>query len=365
MAQSGKRYIVEKEKIAHNIRCIRQAVGEGVVYAVIKSNGYGVGCRELAGICAENGIRRFTVTGRREAEAAAALPHQEILMMTQVRDAEEIAALERLGVTFTVASADCAGILAAYCRSRQTRLRVHVKVDTGMGRRGFRWEDGQAIRTLYGKYPELDFVGIYTHFSDGGNQKLTREQYSRFARVLTLLEEEGIRPGLRHCCGSAATFRHPEYHLDGVRVGSALLGRIVGGGAFGLQRTGMCHVPVESVEILPKGATVGYGAVYRAPRQMQVAICAIGCHHGLGTGGRAGVQSPGKSVVAMLRLLKHGLLRQNLPYAMIHGVKCPVLGCIGTETVTLDVTGVSCQAGDVALFDINPLMLNDVDVAFQ
>ncbi len=364
MAGSGKRYVVEKEKIAHNICRVRQTVGDAAVYAVIKANGYGTGCENLAGVCAENGIRRFAVTERREAEAAAGFPHEEILMMTQVTDPEEIAALDRLGVTFTVASEASAEALAAYCRSRQTQLRAHVKVDTGMGRRGFRAEDIQAVQALYGRYPELDFVGIYTHFCDAADRKLTEGQYRRFQNMLAALKQAGIDPGLRHCCGSGGTFYHPEMVLDGVRVGSALLGRVVGGSKFGLQRTGICHVPIESAGVLPKGATVGYGAVYRTSRETETAVCAVGCHHGLGVSSRAGRQSGMRNIITLLWLVKNRLPQRDVPHARINGVDCPVLGCISAEAVTLDVTGAACKPGDTALFDINPLMLNDVQIEY-
>lgn len=357
---STLRYIVEKEKIAHNIRTLRQRVGGKRIYAVLKADGYGLGCGALAAVYAQNGLRCFAVTDAEEAAAVASagLDVQELLMMSSAAP-EDIPALAQMGVTFTVASLQDAENLEGFS------VRAHIKVDTGMGRRGFLRSETEQIAQLYSRFPNIQFTGIYTHFSDGGSKKTCRAQFERFRSVLSALEKQGIKLGLRHCCNSLATFHQSGMMLDGVRVGSALLGRIVGESRFGLQRTGVCRARIESVRTVVKGTPIGYGSVFRSKREMTVALCPVGTHHGFGVATRNGEQNLVPAFLSMLRLIKNRTTGRSVPGARIQGKHCKAVGCICSEASMLDVTGVQCRAGDVAEFDINPMLLHNVPVEFN
>lgn len=365
MESTVKTYIVETEKIAHNIRLIQERVGEAMVYAVVKCDGYGTGCRNLTRVCADNGLRRFAVTEVREAESVVAeTTPEELLMLTSVTRTEDVQALVQCGSTFTVASQADARLLSAYCAQHNMPLSAHIKIDTGMGRRGFLPEQTEEIIQLYYQYPEIHFTGIYTHFGHAFDPKATQAQYDKFLSVLTALEKAGINPGVRHCCNSVATFHHTHMALDAVRAGSCLLGRIIGGGKFGLQRTGICHAPIECVRTLPKGSTIGYGGIFRTKKDTQVALCSVGGHNGFGLRLMPGVQSTSTGLMDLLAIIRNRLTGRDVPTVTVGGKKCRVLGCICSEAVMIDVTGIPCQSGDTAQFDINPLMLNDMNVEY-
>lgn len=366
MENTAKRYIVETEKIAHNIACIREKVGEAMVYAVVKCDGYGTGCRNLTRVCAENGLRRFAVTEVREARAVVAETQpEELLMLTSVTSLADVEALDECGASFTVASEADAQLLRQYCETNSKQVAAHVKIDTGMGRRGFLPEQTQDVIALYYRFPQIRFTGIYTHFGHAFDPKATKLQYDKFLRVLAALEKEGIDPGVRHCCNSVSIFHHSGMALDAVRAGSCLLGRILGGGKFGLQRTGMCHASIECVRTLPKGSTVGYGGIYRTKKETKVALCSVGGHNGFGLSLKPGVQSTGTGLLDLLAIIRNRLTKRDVPTVTVNGKTCRVLGCICSEAVMIDVTNVACQPGDTALFDINPLMLNDMQVEYQ
>lgn len=353
-------YVVETEKIAQNIRLLFARVDGGRLYAVLKANGYGLGCREMAALCSANGIRHFAVTDLKSAQAvrSANVVVEELLMLSSAA-LDEIPQLVQLGVTFLVASQQDAENLADYAVS------AHVKVDTGMGRRGFYYTDVAAIRALYTDFPNIRFTGICTHFADGSNEKRTKLQFSRFSHVLDHLQRAGIQVGVRHCCSSTSVFLHEQMLLDGVRIGSALLGRIPDGARFGLQHTGMCYAPIESVRALPKGATISYGSCFRTPRPMRIAVCPVGTHYGFGLSNQNGVQDLRSEILECLRRLRNRLTGRSIPYALVDGKPCKVLGCICTEMTLLDVTDVPCHAGQLVQFPINPMLLNDVPVVFR
>lgn len=365
MKNVTKKYIVEKDKIIHNISVIQSKAGEAMVYAVVKCDGYGTGCANLVRLCADSGLRRFAVTEVREAQIVAGetVP-EELLMLNSVKNAEDIAALAAVGTTFTVTSTEDAELLSAYCSNQSCRLTAHIKIDTGMGRRGFLPGEVQSVIDLYYRFPEIKFTGIYTHFGHAFDPKATKQQYDQFCKVLAAIKQAGIHPGVRHCCNSVATFHYPEMALDAVRAGSCLLGRILGGSRFGLQRTGMCHAPIECVRTLPKGSTIGYGGIYRTKKETRVALCSVGGHNGFGLSLKPGTQSPVTGLMDLLAIIRNRLTGRDVPTVTISGKTCKVLGCICSEAVMIDVTGVACEAGDEVLFDINPLMLNDMEVEY-
>lgn len=347
----GKYYLVETDKIGHNIGLLRSAMGIGRVYAVVKADGYGLGCGEMVRLCSRCGITCFAVSECAGARAVrrSGVPVEELLLLCSASP-DEIPELVELGVTFTVASREDAQRLACY------NTAAHIKLDTGLGRRGFPSDGAEEIMSLYREFPNLCFAGIYTHFADAGH---ALRQYRRFSRVLDALQKAGIDPGVRHCCSSGTVFRWSEMRLDGIRVGSALLGRVPGGEAYGLQRTGICRVPIESIRTLKKGSTVGYGSTFRTRRKTTVALCAIGTHHGFGL-------RSGQSGTSWRAWLRGGCLRcadRDL-FGVLRGRRCPVLGRVSTEAVVLDVTEIPCREGEMVEFEINPLFLHDVPVVF-
>lgn len=365
MENTTKRYIVETDKIAHNIAVIREKAGESLVYAVVKCDGYGTGCRNLARVCAENGLRRFAVTELREARAVVAQTEpEELLMLTSVTSLEDVRALDECGASFTVASQADAVLLQQYGDETGKQVCAHLKIDTGMGRRGFLPEEAEAVVSMYARFPQIRFTGIYTHFAHAFDPKATKQQFEKFLSVLSALEKAGIDPGVRHCCNSVSIFHHTQMALDAVRAGSCLLGRILGGSKFGLQRTGVCRAAIECVRTLPKGSTIGYGGIYRTNKQTKVALCSVGGHNGFGLSLKPGLQSTGTGLLDLLAIVRNRLTKRDVPTVTVNGKVCRVLGCICSEAVMIDVTNVDCRSGDVAEFDINPLMLNDMEVEY-
>ncbi len=356
--ETGRCYFAEKEKIAHNIRLLRSRVGDRRIYAVLKANGYGLGSAALASVCSENGLDCFAVSDLRQArDVTDSVENIRELLLMSTPVTSQIPEFVRLGVTFTASSLEQLRILEPF------GVKVHIKVDTGLGRRGFSWEDAEQIVSAYSAFPGLTFTGIYTHFIDGADQKLTGLQMQRFGVVLFALEKAGIDPGIRHSCGSVSAFGPEEYLLDGVRIGTALLGRVPGGESkYGLQPTGFCRVPIELVRTVPKGATVGYSAAFRAKKEMKLALCPIGTHNGFGVVASSGYETAASLRNRLLRQLRTGLTGNGIPGGYIGGKFCPAVGRIFTEAVLLDVTGLDCQPGDEAVFNINPIMRHDMPV---
>lgn len=352
-------YIIEKSKILHNIQQIITYANGRRVYAVLKANGYGLGNLEFAKLCLEGGLRCFAANDIHciEELSASGLVFDDLLFLASPNPAD-IPRLLDLHVTFTVANDADAKNLMPY------HVNAHLKLDSGMGRRGFMTSTPYDIAELYQKYDSINFTGIYTHFANSANRKYTKKQFDRFMQVINTLKSENISPGICHCCSSSSAFYYDEMLLDGIRVGSAILGRLPRSCNLTFHRTGICSVAVETVKPLPKGSTVGYGCTYKTRHDLTIALCPLGTHNGFGSTCKSGAQIFPAFAKDIVRRIINYFSKKDCLYGIINGHKCRVLGNICSEMTVLDVSDIICHAGDVAQFDINPIVLNDVPVLF-
>ena len=225
--------------------------------------------------------------------------------------------------------------LADAAEALGVRVKIHIKIDTGMGRIGFLHRGGDQSELLlaaevcqrHGLAPE----GIYTHFAvaDESNDgdAYTADQLSCFNDAVDRLKKMGISFEIKHAANSAAIFDHPESHFDMVRAGVML---------YGLKPSGkMRYLPelqpvmtlksvVSHVKHIRKGETVSYGRVFTADRDTEVATVPIG--------------------------YADGLWRVNNGagdcYMLVGGKYAKVIGRICMDQLMLDVSGLNVSVGD-------------------
>ena len=285
------------------------------LYAVVKAGGYGHGAVPVARAAVDGGATGLAVATLEEArELGGLLPASQVLVMGGLTPAQADAAAAT-GCAIGVSSEAFARALAG----RDEVVDVHVKIDTGMGRFGIAADEAPALARFIAGSDALRLAGTWTHFaSSESDDAMTRAQFDRFMEALGAL---GVDPGLRHACNSAGARRFPEYALDAVRCGIA----IYGCEWPGLQPALSLRSVVTHVKTVGKGATVGYGSLWRAPRTSRVATVAIGYADGVH---RA---------------------RANRGSVLVRGRRAPLIGMVSMDAITLDVTGVpGVEVGDVA-----------------
>ncbi len=358
-----RRYIVQKDLLEENIRLVRQAAGEALVYGVLKANGYGLGLEPMARMAAARGIDRFAVTEPEDALAMAGfgLPMTELLLLRPVTDGEALERLLALPVTFSIGSEEDAAALSRAAQRLHILPQAHIQVDTGLGRYGFQAGRPERIGRIYDRFRDICFTGIYTHFAAGSNHGLTGRQLARFQGTVQSLERAGYAVGIRHCASSAAMFHCPESRMDAVRAGSALLGRIPGGERFGLKPVGVCEATIDEIRTLPAGMPVGYSALFHTNHELRTATVCAGTIHGVGMEVGCGKKSFDTSVRAVMGQAARLIRRRDGLCASVNGQAAPVLGCVFTESVVLDVTGIDCQQGDLVRLPLNPLYQRNMD----
>src|SRR5260221_524689 len=216
--------------IANNTRQVQSLVGPMVrILVSLKADAYGHGALKVARTVLHNGASMLGVATVSEAmplrEAGISAP---ILAFGYV-PAWQMREAVRLGLTITLYSSESAQALSRAACTLGQAVKVHVKVDTGMGRLGIRAEQVTEVLELLHEIidlPGLELEGIFTHFAmaDTHDQTHARMQLARFHNVLPVVEKEHIRPSLVHAANSAAILSLPEAYFDMVRPGVALYG---------------------------------------------------------------------------------------------------------------------------------------------
>jgi len=357
--------VVNTDAIRENLARIRKKAGKAAVIAVVKGDGYGLGLCALAELCRKEGIRAFAVTEAHDVRRLRQTAREEelILMLRPTEDPEELRILLEEGAVCTVASEHDAVVLSAAARELGLTAKAHLKIDTGMGRYGFLPEDREQILSCFRSMENLEICGVYTHLACAFcSRKKTRRQVEILQGVVQEIRNAGFDPGMVHCANSAALLRYPEYAMDAVRVGSAILGRTLV--REKLTRVGYCETRVESVRWLPKGHTCGYGSAWTAKKPTRIAVLPVGWYHGYATQYGDDVFRVRDCLRKAASALKGLFFRRQLT-VLVGGEKCRVLGHVGMLHTVVDVTDKNIAPGETAVLDINPCRVRGMELRFD
>jgi alanine racemase len=323
---------IDLSAIAHNTRKIQSLVGPNVrILASLKADAYGHGALKVARTVLLNGVSMLGVaTVSEAAPLREAGIHAPILVFGYVPHWQMREAVH-LGLTITLYSIESAQALSRASQALRQTVRVHAKVDTGMGRLGIRAEHIAEVLKLIHRIihlPGLELEGIFTHFAmaDTRDQTHARMQLTRFQGVLQVIEEEHIRPPLVHAANSAAILSLPESHFDMVRPGIAL---------YGLDPSPEVRLPVgfrpalsfktqvAQVKVIPEGESISYGCGYTTDRPTCVAILPVGYADGFRRG------------------------PTNWGSVLVHGQEAPLLGRVCMDQCIIDVSHIpQVRVGD-------------------
>lgn len=314
---------VDLRHIRENSRSLRQAIRRNTeICAVVKADAYGHGVAQVVPVLLATGATRLAVSMLDEAielrRSGIDVPIL-VLSYTDPRRADEIIGH---GITQTVYSRDLAAALSAAGERLGRDARIHIKVDTGMGRVGFQagYEAIKAIHDIR-LFPHIIIEGLYTHFStaDEPDEQYTRMQFERFMTISSELDRVGLPIPIKHVCNSAATLRFPEMHLDMVRPGLILYGMIPPGcppSVLPVTLTPAMTLKsnVILVKEVPAGTAISYGRLFVTNRPSRIATVPIGYADGYS-----------RRLTGRAEML-------------IQGQRFPVVGRICMDTCMADVT---------------------------
>lgn len=312
---------INLDRIAENVRVIRRHVSRGCeIMGVVKADAYGHGVREVVPVLLASGVNRLAVSMLDEAielrQAGVDVP----ILILSYTDPRRAADILRFRVTQTVYSRDLAQALSEAAVAMDTEVRVHIKIDTGMGRVGFLagYEAIKAIRWI-AALPRLVVEGLYTHFAtaDEDDDTYTRQQFEQFSGICQELNRIGLPIPIRHVCNSAATMRFPDMHLEMVRPGLILYGMVPPGCPEAwpdLQPAMSLKSNLVLVKQVPAQTSISYGRTYETKRDSLIGTIPIGYADGYSR-----------------RLQGRGQI-------LVQGQRVPVIGRICMDSCMVDLT---------------------------
>lgn len=320
---------IDLDALRHNFLEVRRTVGDACeVLAVVKANAYGHGVGHVAPVLAAAGADLFGVALVEEGVELRRLGlDQPILVLGGVFPGQEPDVLEH-DLTPVVADQGCARLLSHAAAAAGRTINYHLKVDTGMGRLGFRLEQLVEALLLLKTLPGLNMSGLMTHLAaaDEPERPLTAVQYEAFAAVVARVAQSGFTPRYRHIANSAGIYGHALSGCNLVRPGIALYGGLTGGPfAHPFTQQPVMHFisQIAQLKDFSPGEGVSYGHRFVTSCPARIAAVPVGYADG------------------------YNRLLTNRGEVLIHGRRAPVVGTVCMDWILVDVTDLPhTQVGD-------------------
>lgn len=272
---------INLQAIQSNIQQLKQTLPKHTqIIAVVKANAYGHGDIEVANAALNAGAKVLAVATPEEALHIREVGITAELLVLGAAPASFFSKASELNITLTAYSLEWLQTV------QDESLKVHLKIDSGMGRIGFVKEEElkEAIAFIDQK-KYLQVTGVFTHFStaDEEDKEHFHKQVANFARMLSLFER---KPDMVHTSNSAAALRYPDQSWDAVRYGISMYGIAPSPFMnnclpFPLKRALSLETEVVHVKKVEKGTPIGYGATYKAEEDEWIATLPIGYADGL------------------------------------------------------------------------------------
>lgn len=306
------------------------ATPPGIV-GVVKANAYGHGAVAVGRALAEAGVRWLAVADIEEGIELREAGLECRILVFGALSVSDVAGVFSHGLTPTISSPSAARALATAAAARGVTLACHLKIDTGLNRLGFRFDNlGRTLPAVLAQ-PALTVEGVFTHFgtADDPEDPLFAEQCARFAAARATMAALGAPPRLVHAANSAACLRDSRTWGDLVRPGLLVYGLVPPPLSTTIALTPAMTLTsrVVAVKGIRPGERIGYGGRHHAEQPMTVAVVPAGYADGLDR-----------------RLEGRGA-------ALVRGRRAPIVGAVSMDMLTVDVTDIEgVSPGDEVVF---------------
>ena len=321
---------VNLDAIAQNVRNIKKLIGEKKeLMAVVKGNAYGHDVLETSLVFLKNGVSRLAVARIEEGillrKAGIAVP---ILVLGLTLE-QQVELLVSYNITPTVCKYETIEKLSKFAVKEEKTVKVHIKVDTGMGRIGIFPNHVLDFVKKVKVLKNIEIEGIFTHFSvaDEKNKAYTEAQFKKFMEVLNILEKEGIKIPVKHVGNSATLLDFPHMWLDLLRPGISIYGLYP---SREVQKT-VKLIPAHTFKTriiflkeLPAGECISYGRTYNTQQKRTVvASLPVGYADG------------------------YNRLLSNQGEVLVRGKRVPIIGRVCMDQTMIDATNLpQVEIGD-------------------
>lgn len=280
--------IIDCPAIYQNIKAELNHIKDGAeIFAVVKANGYGHGAVKVAEVAREAGVTGFCVSILDEAIELRKAGIVEPILVLGVVDPVFASVLVDYDLSCAATSLDwLQEVVAKWPDQEQLKkLKIHVKIDTGMGRLGLRSESEMYdVLAFLQVHPEFEMEGLFTHFSKADSQDTSHIelQKSRFDQALAIFPDD-IR--YIHTANSATALWHDHWKSNMIRLGASLYGLNPSGNEleapYELKQAMSVVTEIVQLKQVPAGEAISYGAVYKTTEEEWIATLPIGYADGL------------------------------------------------------------------------------------
>ncbi|MGN0492717.1 MAG: alanine racemase [Acutalibacteraceae bacterium] len=331
---------IDLDALVHNFDIIKREAAGAKLMAVVKADAYGHSARIVAPLLEQHGADAFAVSNIEEAITLRGCGITRPILILGYTPVSMAAQLYLNDISQCVYSPEYARDLSDRACADGVKVKIHIKLDTGMSRLGFDCRDGalsgveEAINAA--KLSGFVFEGIFTHFAvsdrtDTEEDGFTDAQYRRFADAAERFERAGLKAKYRHCCNSAAFCLDSDKHFDLCRPGIILYG-LTPSSALTLKENFIPVMTVKSVvsmvKKIKKGDTVSYGRTFTADKEMKIATVTAGYADG------------------------YPRLLSNRGYVLINDKRADIIGRVCMDQMSVDVSDIKDvkQGDEVILF---------------
>jgi alanine racemase len=305
--------------VRHNTQALKELLGPTCsILAVVKADAYGHGALPVSRAALQAGASGLAVASLAEGVRLRRAGVKGPILLLGAGDTRSARRIPRLHLSQTLCSTEMAQALSRAAQQIGSPARVHVKIDTGMGRLGVRPGNGVEFTRFAASQPGLQLDGVFSHLAcaEEPDEGYTRLQFGHFQHVLRGLAAAGISPGLRHLANSAAALRYPEMRLDGVRTGLLIYGLRPDApdvAELDLRPALTWKTRVAFRQRLPAGSRVSYGGTYVTAKEQQIGVLPLGYADGYP---------------------RHA---SNRAHVLVRGKPCPVIGVVCMDHVMVDL----------------------------
>jgi alanine racemase len=320
---------IDTDTVVKNVKLIRDFVDDNVmVMGVIKSNAYGHDAPEIAPLLLQNGISHLGVARLDEGIELRQNNIKEPILILGLTQKEDMEALVQYNLTATVCNLHNVEHLSNLATRCGKEAKIHLKVDTGLGRIGLTPEDTLSFIKKVQCMKNIQLEGIFTHFAEADNRdkSFTEKQFKMFTSLLYSLHQEKIHLPIEHAANTAAVLDLPHMSLDMVRIGLLLFGLYPSPSVRrieGIRTTLQFKTRIVYLKNVRASSSISYGRTYTANRNTTVATLPVGYADG------------------------YSRLFSNTATVKVRGMKAPVIGSVCMDQTMIDVTDIpGIEIGD-------------------
>jgi alanine racemase len=300
----------------HNLQIVRQIADKRTVIAVVKADAYGHGSVRISRELVSAGVSHLAVAYTEEAKILrdAGITANIIVLF----DRSEIADYFAYDLVPVVYDTETAVAFSREAKKRGKKVRIHLKIDTGMGRMGFMPGAAVSASAFIADLEGVELEGLLSHFSEADSNDCSHalQQLQVFNNIRTAIQLKTGRRLLAHMANSAGLLSLKEGLLDAVRPGLALYGYSPFQESYGLRPVMKIKTRVLSIRRLAAGTPVGYGRSFITKRESKIAVVPVGYADG------------------------YNRLFSNNAEMLVRGTRAPVVGRICMDLTMIDVTPV-------------------------